>query len=238
MALLESNAAAQRAQGSEVLLLSPAELKARFPSMYVNDLGGGVLPPRDSWCDPNGLLQGFKRKCASMGVTFVHDRVVGLHTRRAGLTHARLASGADVRAHAFVNAAGAWAGEVSALANVPLPVAPLKRYEHYFTCGNPIERLPYVKDLSRLAFRSEGVGFSDGLVDGSATRGFDFDIYHDYFEKVVWPAVAHRFPHLNPRNVIAPGRGFTSSASLMATPSAARHQSKISTLSPASLATA
>jgi FAD-dependent oxidoreductase domain-containing protein 1 len=180
--------------GCEVLLLSPAELKARFPSMYVGDLGGGVLSPRDGWCDPNSLLQGFKRKCASIGVTFIHDRVVGLHTRGATLTHARLASGAEVCAQAFVNAAGAWAGEVSALASVPLPVAPLKRYEHYFTCGNPIERLPYVKDLSRLAFRSEGVGFSGGLVDGSATRGFDFDIDHNYFENVVWPAVAHRFP--------------------------------------------
>lgn len=194
MALLESNFAAQRAQGCDVSLLTPTELKARFPSMFVDDLAGGVFSPRDGWCDPNGLLQGFKRKCVSMGVTFVHDRVAALHTRGAALTQARLASGADVRADAFVNAAGAWAGEVSALANVPLPVSALKRYEHYFTCGNPIERLPYVKDLSRLAFRSEGVGFSGGLVDGSVERGFDFEIEHDYFERVVWPAVAHRFP--------------------------------------------
>jgi FAD-dependent oxidoreductase domain-containing protein 1 len=194
MALLESNAIAQRAQGCEILLLSPAELRERFPSMYVGDLGGGVLSPRDGWCDPNGLLQGFKRKCVSMGVTFVHDRVVGLHTHGAALTYASLASGVQVHARAFVNAAGAWAGEVSALANVPLPISPLKRYEHYFTCGNPVERLPYVKDMSRLAFRSEGAGFSGGLVDGSVARGFDFNIDHDYFENVVWPAVAHRFP--------------------------------------------
>jgi FAD-dependent oxidoreductase domain-containing protein 1 len=194
MALLESNAAAQRAQNCEVLLLSPAELKARFPSMYVGDLGGGELSPRDGWCDPNGLLQGFKRKCVSMGVVFVHDRVVDLHVRGAALTHARLASGTEVHARAFVNAAGAWAGEVSALANMPLPVAPLKRYEHYFTCGNPMEHLPYVKDMARLAFRSEGVGFSGGLVDGSVARGFDFSIDHSYFENVVWPAVARRFP--------------------------------------------
>jgi len=75
-----------------------------------------------------------------------------------------------------------------------LPVSPLKRYEHYFKCATPVERLPYVKDLARLAFRSEGVGFSGGLVDGSAVRGYDFDVDHDYFERVVWPALAHRFP--------------------------------------------
>jgi len=75
-----------------------------------------------------------------------------------------------------------------------LPISPLRRFEHYFTAGSPIERLPYVKDLARLAFRSEGVGFSGGLVDGDAKRGFDFEVDHDDFERKVWPAVAHRFP--------------------------------------------
>jgi len=75
-----------------------------------------------------------------------------------------------------------------------LPISPLRRFEHYFTAGSSIERLPYVKDLARLAFRSEGAGFSGGLVDGEARRGFNFDVDHDYFERVVWPAVAHRFP--------------------------------------------
>jgi glycine/D-amino acid oxidase-like deaminating enzyme len=82
------------------------------------------------------------------------------------------------------------------MAEMHLPVAPVKRYEHYFTPGSPMERLPYVKDLARLAFRSEGKGFSGGLVDGYATRGFDFEVDHDWFERHVWPAAAHRFPPL------------------------------------------
>jgi glycine/D-amino acid oxidase-like deaminating enzyme len=32
------------------------------------------------------------------------------------------------------------------------------------------------------------------LVNGDETRGFKFDVDHGYFEHVVWPAVAHRFP--------------------------------------------
>ena len=59
-----------------------------------------------------------------------------------------------------------------------------------------MEPIPYVKDMARLAFRSEGTGFSGGLVDGSVQRGFNFDVDHDYFDNVVWPAVAHRFPSL------------------------------------------
>jgi len=193
MGLLESNHAVQRAHGCDVQLLTPPQLKARFPSMFVDDLAGGVLSPRDGWCDPNGLLQGFKRKAVSMGVEYVKARVTSLARIGAAMTHAGLESGATIRAGAFVNAAGAWSGLVSGLAAVPLPVSPMRRFEHYFTCGRPIERLPYVKDLARLAFRSEGVGFSGGLVDGDEQRGFNFDVDHGYFERVVWPAVAHRF---------------------------------------------
>ena len=194
--LLESNYAVQREHGCEVHLLSPSQLKERFPSMVVDDLAGGVLSPRDGWCDPNGLLQGFRRKAVSMGAEYLKDRVTGFTQVGASLTHAALESGATLSADAFVNATGAWAGVVSALAGVPLPVAPVRRYEHYFTCGNPMEPIPYVKDMARLAFRSEGTGFSGGLVDGSVQRGFNFDVDHDYFDNVVWPAVAHRFPSL------------------------------------------
>ena len=39
-----------------------------------------------------------------------------------------------------------------------------------------------------------GSGFSGGVVDSNAPRGYNFDVNHDYFERAVWPAVAHRFP--------------------------------------------
>ena len=194
MALLEANFEIQRRHGCEVELLGPAALKARFPSMRVDDLGGGVHSVRDGWCDPNGLLQGFKRKALSLGVIYLQDRVAGLSSSAHRVLTARLASGARLHADAFVNAAGAWSAQLCAMVGMPLPVSPLRRFEHYFTAGNPIERLPYVKDPDRLAFRSEGVGFSGGLVNGDEPRGFNFDVDHDWFERVVWPAVAHRFP--------------------------------------------
>ena len=193
---LEANATRQRSMGCTVHLLSPAELKARWPSMNVDDLGAGAYTPGDGWCDPNSLLWGFRRKAASRGATIVNGRVVAIEHTQARVTGIALEDGSRLAAEHVVNAAGAWAGEVAAMAGMQLPVAPMKRYEHYFTAGSPMERLPYVKDVARLAFRSEGKGFSGGLVDGSQQRGFDFTIDHDYFERVVWPAVAHRFPPL------------------------------------------
>lgn len=194
LTLLRANFAIQQAHGCDVEWLEPAELSGRFPSMNVRDLAAGVHSPHDGWCDPHGLLQGLRRKSIALGVRYVAQRVEALECKGTRVTSATLGSGSIVRASAFVNAAGPWAAEVAAMAGMPLPVAPLRRFEHYFTAGSPLEPLPYVKDLDRLAFRSEGRGFSGGVVDGTEPRGFNFEIDHDYFERAVWPAVAHRFP--------------------------------------------
>ncbi|MDH5207538.1 MAG: FAD-binding oxidoreductase [Burkholderiaceae bacterium] len=190
---LESNVRRQRAHGCVVELLTPAELKAKFPSMKVSDLGAGALTPHDGWCDPSGLLWGFRRKAIELGATYIQDRVeaANVDVRAKSVV---LAGGAQVAAENFVNACGAWSGLVAEKFGMKLPIAPMRRFEHYFTAGSPVEALPYVKDVARMAFRSEGRGFSGGLVDGSEQRGFNFDVDHGYFERVVWPAVAARFP--------------------------------------------
>lgn len=192
--MLEANVQRQRDQGCVVDLLTPAELQQRFPSIRVDDLGAGAHTPEDGWCDPNGLLWGMRRKAVELGAEYVADRVVSAQVDAAAARSVKLQGGQQLQADAFVNCAGAWSGLVAQMFGMDLPIVPMRRFEHYFTCGNPIEKLPYTKDLSRLAFRSEGRGFSGGLVDGSETRGFNFDVDHDYFENVVWPAVAHRFP--------------------------------------------
>ena len=195
-AQLERNVARQRAMGCVVELLTPLELKGRFPSMNVDDLGAGALTPHDGWCDPSGLLWGFRRKAQELGAHYVADRVEAAEVDRVKARSVVLASGARIAAHAFVNACGAWSGVVARKFGMALPITPMRRFEHYFTPANPMESLPYVKDMASLAFRSEGRGFSGGLVDGDERRGFNFDVDHGYFERVVWPAVAHRFPPL------------------------------------------
>jgi glycine/D-amino acid oxidase-like deaminating enzyme len=86
------------------------------------------------------------------------------------------------------------------------PIQPMRRFEHYFECESPIETLPYVKDLDRLAFRPEGRGYTGGVPSSGEPRGFNFEVDHGYFERVVWPALAHRFPAFErsrKRNVMA-----------------------------------
>jgi glycine/D-amino acid oxidase-like deaminating enzyme len=192
--LLEENYETQRALGCHAELLDQRGLSNQFPSMRVDDIGAGVHTPNDGWCDPYQLLHGFRRKVVEMGVHIVEDEVVGFDIQGSIVRNVHVASGVSVLADQFVNTAGAWSAMVGEMVGMPLPIFPLRRFEHYFTCGNPIERLPYVKDLYRMAFRSEGSGFSGGVVDSDEPRGFNFDVDEGYFERVVWPAAAHRFP--------------------------------------------
>jgi FAD-dependent oxidoreductase domain-containing protein 1 len=193
---LEQNVREQQSRGAVVNLMSPLELKQKYPSMNVSDLGAGAHTPHDGWCDPNGLLWGFRRKAVELGAVYLKDRVVNAEVDAVKARSVTLGNGQKLVADKFVNAAGAWSGSVAEKFGMTLPVTPMRRFEHYFTAATPMEFLPYVKDVARLAFRSEGKGFSGGLVDGSVQRGFNFDIDHDYFERVVWPAVAHRFAPL------------------------------------------
>ncbi len=192
--MLRENHTAQVAAGVKADWLDQAGLKARFPSMQVDDLAAGVHTPEDGWCDPNSLLQGLRRKARSLGSEYIKDKVTGIDQDARTVHAVRLASGATLGAAHVVNAAGPWAKEICAMVGMPLPVEPLRRFEHFFETPNKIEPLPYVKDLQRLAFRPEGRGYSGGLVNSDQTRGYNFEVDHGYFENVVWPALAHRFP--------------------------------------------
>jgi len=192
--VLEENAQVQRSFGADIRLLDREGVRGLFPSMRVDDIDGAAYSPGDGWCDPSGFLQGMRRKARSLGVEYVQAKVVDIINSGGRLTGAVLNTGGSIKAEMLVNAAGAWSAQVSAMAGMFLPVSPLRRFEHFFTGQNRIEPLPYVKDLQRLAFRPEGNGYSGGLVNSHEPRGFNFEVDHDYFERAVWPALAHRFP--------------------------------------------
>ena len=162
--------------------------------MNVSDLGAAVHSPDDGWLDPYSVLQGFRKKARSLGVEYLPDEVSALERTATRVIKARLASGSEVEAEWFVNAAGAWAKEICAMLGFSVPIEPLRRYEHYFECEDPIEPLPYVKDTARLAFRPEGKGYTGGVPTLDEPRGYNFEVDHNYFDDVVWPALALEFP--------------------------------------------
>jgi glycine/D-amino acid oxidase-like deaminating enzyme len=191
---LETNFRIQTDNGVNVVWLDRDGLKSKFPSMNVTDLAAAAYSPDDGWLDPYSVLRGLRRKAVSTGATFIDDEVVGLEAERGRIRKVTLKSGAVITTDHVVNAAGAWAKQISAMVGMRVPIEPMRRYEHYFECEAAIEPLPYLKDTQRLAFRPEGRGYTGGVPDTNEPRGFNFEVQHDYFETVVWPALAHRFP--------------------------------------------
>lgn len=191
--MLKANYDTELSMGCNVVWLTPDEIKHKFPSMYVGDLGAAVHSPDDGWLDPYAVLMGFRKKAQSLGAVFVAEEVTGMERQGARVTAAVTAT-QRIEAETFVNAAGAWAKEICSMLGFKAPIEPLRRFEHYFECEETIEPLPYLKDPERLAFRPEGKGYSGGVPTLAEPRGYNMEADHDYFENVVWPALAHRFP--------------------------------------------
>lgn len=191
---LRRNYETQLEHGARVRLLDPAGLQQRWPSMNVDDLGAGVHSPDDAWLDGHSVLRGFRAKAVDLGAAFVAAEVVGMDRDGRVVRAARLDSGERLEAAQFVDAAGAWANDIAQMLDSSIPVTPLRRFEHYFEAQEPIEPLPYLKDTQRLAFRPEGKGYSGGVPTLAEPRGYNFAVDNDYFDAVVWPALAHRFP--------------------------------------------
>lgn len=192
--LLKANYNTEKEMGCNVVWLDPEQIKQKFPSMFVGDLGAAVHSPDDGWLDPHSVLMGFRKKAQSLGAVFVAEDVTGMERKRTRVSAALCASGLRIEADTFVNAAGAWAKEICSMLGFEAPINPMRRFEHYFECEEEIEPLPYLKDPERLAFRPEGKGYSGGVPTLAEPRGYNMEADHDYFEAVVWPALAHRFP--------------------------------------------
>ena len=192
--MLEANHRLQRGLGAPVELLGPDAIAARYPSLSLDGVAVGAFGPEDGWLDPHGALQGFRRKARSLGAAYLEDEATAIESRAGRVEAVRLKSGDTLRAGAVVNAAGAWAGAVAALAGMPLPVVPLRRMVFFFEVREELEPLPPVIDASGLSFRPEGSGYLSGRSDPDEPPGFNFDVDHAYFEAVVWPLLAARAP--------------------------------------------
>jgi glycine/D-amino acid oxidase-like deaminating enzyme len=192
--ILHDNYRVQESLGVSVELMDRAGIAARYPWMRSDDLALGVLSHEDGWLDPNGVLQGLRKKAQALGTVFLRERVVDVYTRGSKVTDLELASGARVRGDRVVNAAGCWAASIAKLAGMDLPVNPMRRFEHYVELARELPAMPLIKDPDRLVIRPEGPGYSVGLVRSDEPRGFNFEIDPGYFQDVVWPACARRIP--------------------------------------------
>ncbi len=193
---LARNHALQRECGADIRLLSRDDLGARFPWLNTADLAAGAFGESgEGWLDPYGLLQAFKRKARSLGVTYLHDEVIGIDRVGSRIRGVNLRGAGPLNCGVVVNAAGAQAARVASLAGIDdLPVRSRRRCVFRFETPAAIERCPLVVDPGGAYFRPEGDGFICGIAPPEDPDCDDFDVDATLFEDVLWPALAHRVP--------------------------------------------
>ncbi len=150
--------------GMEMHLLSPAEVKAMWPLMQVDDLVGASFLPTDGQASPSDITQSLARGARMHGATILEGvRVTGLRMEGNRIVAVATDAG-EIVCDTVVNCAGQWARQVGAMAGVEVPLQPVK---HQYIITEPIDGLSRdaatVRDPDRFTYFKEEVG---GLVMG------------------------------------------------------------------------
>lgn len=129
LAALVSAQDVQRECGlTEARAVNTDEVARLNPAVNTEGVRGGVFCPSDGFIRPLEILRGYTEAAARMGVRFERGvEVEGFRKNEVGAIESVRTSRGEFAAHRFVNAAGAWAGEVGRMAGVGVPVTPLRR---------------------------------------------------------------------------------------------------------------
>ena len=174
--------------------LSPAELAETMKGLR-DGVAGGLAEPSCSDIDVAGLHAHYLARARRSGAQLIVDaRVHGL-TRAEGLWRISTTAG-ELRAATIVNAAGAWAGEIAALADAqPIAITPYRRTVIQLEVDPPAPAsMPLIMDAAEhYYFKPEAGGRiwlspHDETLSApcdAAPEELDIAIAIDRFEKVV-----------------------------------------------------
>lgn len=194
----QAGVAMQRAEGADVVALTPGELAPRFPFLSLEGVGIGTFGRRDEgWFDAWSLLALVRGAARDLGVTYRQARATGFDLAGDRLAAVRLEDGTRLPCDWGVLAAGAASGALMAGLGEPLPVSPRKRTVFSFRAPVAPAGFPMLFDRSGIWIRPEGAGFIGGIQpppdrDPDATGDFEPD--HGLMEDPFWPFLAARIP--------------------------------------------
>jgi sarcosine oxidase subunit beta len=159
------NVALQNERGGRSEYLDPGETTAYAPGIHSEELIAATYSPLDGFADPNlatqGYSQAFGDSVTVLTKTPVEDVIIENGTVRGVETLDE-----RIPTDVVVDAAGAWAGRVAAMAGVLLPIEPKRRQALIANPEPPVpEDAPLTIDLDTgLYFRPEREG--QALVGG------------------------------------------------------------------------
>ena len=185
----------QRSAGcDDASLVGPDDVRRLAPWIRPDGVVAGAFSPRDGFIRPLEIRRGYMESALRAGVERLGAEVTALGRTRHGL-RVETASGAH-EARVVVNAAGAWASQLGAMAGVEIPVHPLRRQ---VAVTAPTDALP--ASMPMIIFPD---GFHlrvrDGRVlllwpDDGPADPFDVSVDPEWTRRVV-AAAAERVPPL------------------------------------------
>lgn len=193
----------QRNLGVPVEVLSPGEIKKRWPYLNTDGLRGGTFGPEDGYADPYQAAMGYAKACRNSGVVIEEKKeVTAIITRNGRVTGVQTPEG-NISSPVVVIAAGAWAAQAGKTAGLDLPVTPCRRQvfmtKEFDAVPKPV---PLVIDQdTAFYFRGEDPGLLMGMSDPDEPPGFHTHVDRNFLEKVIEAAV-HRAPVLEKARIL------------------------------------
>ena len=192
----------QRSMGVATELLSPQQAQKLSPSISIDRVLAAAFHPRDGYCSPDSVVQGYASAARRLGVTFrTHEEVTDIITDDGAIT-AVVTDRGTIHTSTVICAAGAWSKAIGSMAGVPLPVEALRRQilvteplpaplEHLFPATMPMT----IDAATTFYFHREGPGVLLGMSFRDEKLGLQFDYSDEWMPSLV-AAMEDRCPAL------------------------------------------
>ena len=211
---LRTNQKVQVAAGAATELMTPDEMKLRYPFYNVEDIKlGSINLVNEGYWDSITVFEWMKNKARANGVEYIENEVIEIIKNKSEdrVISVKLASGEIINGENFVNATGPRAAIVSKMAGIEIPVEPRKRYSWIFKAENPLDRdLPLTIDPSGFHVRENGGGTYQAGGHGAYDPAVNFDDFimdNDLWENTVWPILFNRIPQFESLRLISQWAG-------------------------------
>ena len=169
----------QRKFNIPVEFLSPDEIRSRWPYLRTDDILGGTFCSWDGYAGPSEVLSGFVNGAKRAGVKICEGmEIMGISLAR-GRIHSVKTKGEEILTPVVVNAGGPHAASIGEMADIKIPVKPLRR-QIFVTAPFHVTNglIPLTIDFHRgWYFRKEGNGL---LLSGPLDPEPSFSLNVDY----------------------------------------------------------
>jgi len=159
--LRESQQVQQKA-GAATVLMSPEEIKQKYPFYNVDDIVlGSINTVDEGYWDGTAVFDWWRRQSKERGVEYVSNEVVAMTKNASGtkVESVTLKSGEVISCGKVLNATGPRAAHTAKMADIEIPVEPRKRFSWIFAAEEPLDQdLPLTIDPSGIHVRENGGG--------------------------------------------------------------------------------